>query len=843
MPTVSRAALCSALSIAMLLGVVRAVPVTAAGSAGVVVPTQHNDNQRTGANLAERVLTPQLVQSNGLRGVDRSVDGMINTQILYAHGVMVNGTPRNVAFVTTSANSVYAYDADVTTSGKQDGLLWRTGLVDPAPAVARGISATPVLEFANGSGTIDVLYSTATNPVSFPNPGGGTFSLNIGYELVLRNNLKVHFYLVKLDLATGKPVGSPAEIRNVSMLRDDGVTVPFDPIQENDVASLLLDHGYLYVSFSARQSENASQYYGWMLRYKAADLSYAGAFNTAPHAYDWKGAQPPAYYPGKSRATGTACYGPSGWVPPPPEPSASAVRRGTIRARGAAAQPVGRLAPWDPKWPGFDPAAVACTGEGGGIWQGGAGPAADRDGNVYVMIGNAHYDPAEGSYGDSIVRLHSKGGGSSPADFGVDGSWAPPAEVDTDEQNDVDLGSAGPMVVESAGGARRVLVGGKTGVFYVVDGQLTPKQSIVAGRVHGLLPISPANETWMRYQTWEEGPHLHGSPTLWRVSPTKAYVYEWAEKDVLKKYEFDPSQGRFTHADPKPWSAEAKVLAPPCVLDFLKCLTVMPGGMLALSADGTNESSGVVWAIVHGYFPVTDDGIYAFDAKTLQSLWFDKIGSVPHFAGPTVADGHVFVPTNSMQWRFTIYSPGASRAVRSARRNAPPPPFAKPLAALANARAMAMTRSHSGGISVPNYAADPAYRARLSLSQLTRALPPGTIVGASYIALGTDTYQCPPPTTCTTMKTDITRIASYDDRSGVGREIQLTARCSYATNAGAPVLPTLPHWQFLEKPCPVFGSASHVGRAWSVFLRPVTAPRARSFPFVAVYYGLQQGAM
>ncbi|HTD35331.1 MAG TPA: hypothetical protein VK665_16815 [Candidatus Elarobacter sp.] len=841
-PAVFRAAFGSALAIAILSGAVWGARAVAVEPAGVVVPTQHNDNQRTGANLAESVLTPQLLRSKGMRRADRAVDGMINTQILYAHGVTINGTAHNVAYVTTSANSVYAFDADVASSGLQDGFLWRAALVDPPPAVARGINATPVLEFANGGGTIDVLYSTATNPVPFPQPGGGTFSGNIGSELKLRKNLTAHFYLVKLDLATGEPVGSRTEIRGpeVSMVRNDGVTMTFDPKQENDVASLLLDHGYLYVSFSARQNENTSQYYGWMVRYGAADLRYAGAFNAAPHSWDWKGAGFPTHY-ATSRATQTPCYGPSGWRSPPPEPSPSgAPRRNAVRARsGVAAEPVGRLKPWDSHWPGLDLDAMACTGEGGGIWQGGAGPAADRDGNVYVMIGNGHYDPREGSYGDSIVRLHSTGGGTSAADFGVERSWAPPAEVDTDEQNDVDLGSAGPLVIDGDGAEKRVVLGGKTGVFYIVDGRLAPKQSIVAGNVVG---VSKPQETWMRYQTWEEGPHIHGSPTFWRVSPNKAYVYEWAEKDFLKKYEFDLRRGTFAQRGPHPWIAEAPVLAPPCIDDFLRCLNVMPGGMLALSANGTDKSSGVVWAVVRGFPFLTGDRIYAFDAKRLCVLWHDEIGAVPHFAGPTVADAHVFVPTNSMQWRFSIYSPGGSPAAHPAR-HAAPPALAKPLEALAMARMMPMKRSRSG-ISVPDYAADPMFRARLSLPALAQALPPGTIVGASYAVLGTDTYRCVSKPVCVHVKTDVTHVFRFDDRSGAGAEIPLGPACSYSALAvGKPLFGALPDWQFVKNPCPVFGSASYVGRAWSVFLDPFTSARQGSFRFVAIYYGLQQGAV
>ena len=211
----SRAAVSGALAIALVSGAV------SSAFAGAVVPTQHNDNFRTGANLAETILTPALVRQRGMHRTDRAVDGMINTQILYASGVSVNGKRRNVAYVTTSANSVYAYDADDRTPGLQHGLLWRTPLLDEGaspPTYARGISATPVLEFANGKSTIDVLYSTADH---FP-----PFAVYVKDELALRAALHVHYYLVKLDLATGKPViarGGAARIDAPQRRRVDDV--------------------------------------------------------------------------------------------------------------------------------------------------------------------------------------------------------------------------------------------------------------------------------------------------------------------------------------------------------------------------------------------------------------------------------------------------------------------------------------------------------------------------------------------------------------------------------------------------------------------------------------------
>ncbi len=753
--------------------------------ADVVVPTQHNDNFRTGANLAETQLTPANV--GRLQRVDRYVDGFINTQILYAHGVRTAAGPRNLAFVTTSSNSVYAFDADDRTSAPQGGLLWHTALTDPQHAVrpwARGINATPVLEFASGGGTIDVLYSTANQ---FP-----WNSFFVKDELALQKTLDVQYYLVKLDLATGHVVHPPVALRG-SVKPAGAAALDFVPRNESDTASLLLDHGYIYASFSARQNENVSQYYGWMLRYRAADLSYAGAFNTVPHAWDWKGPAHPS--PNPSAPPPLVCYDPVG----------------------------GRLEPWGDWVANGGALTMACVGEGGGIWQGGAGPAADRDGNVYVMIGNGHYDTAEQSYGDSIVKLRSTADA-----FGVAASWAPNEQA-ADEQYDVDLGSAGPLLVD---GRNSVVAGGKTGIFYVVSSELKPLQQVLAG-VNNRVPGDPDK---LRYQTWNQGPHLHGSPTLWRVSPRRGYVYEWAEKDYLKKYALDLTTGTFAVFDPKqPWIARADgPLAAPCNLNVL-CLNAMPGGMLAISANGTTRGSGIVWAILTKYDPASKPAIYAFDADTLKELWHDPIGEVPHFAGPTVADGHVFVPTNSFWFRFSIYSLGAQPAQQ--RLTGPARPWLW----------KAQTAMEPMTAAVPDYALNPAYRARLALPGVMRGVPPGLIVHAAYAVAGTETYACAAhdASSCVWKRTELRHVHRYDDRVQLASaaEITLKGPRAYASRVAASRWPGAADWQLLRRPGGIFGDAAYVLRTRTSDGAPPADPKAgeNAVAFTAVYLSLVPG--
>src|SRR5215510_7339469 len=80
----------------------------------VNVLTQHNNNNRTGANLNETTLNTSNVRPGRFGKLfSRAVDGQIYTQPLYVSQLAIpeRGT-RNVVYVATQHNSVYAFDAD-----------------------------------------------------------------------------------------------------------------------------------------------------------------------------------------------------------------------------------------------------------------------------------------------------------------------------------------------------------------------------------------------------------------------------------------------------------------------------------------------------------------------------------------------------------------------------------------------------------------------------------------------------------------------------------------------------------------------------------------------------------
>ena len=81
--------------------------------AQVNILTNRYDPQRTGANLSETILTAGNVSAAGFGKLySYPVDGAVYAQPLYVAGVTIDGVARNVLYVATMNDKLYAFDAD-----------------------------------------------------------------------------------------------------------------------------------------------------------------------------------------------------------------------------------------------------------------------------------------------------------------------------------------------------------------------------------------------------------------------------------------------------------------------------------------------------------------------------------------------------------------------------------------------------------------------------------------------------------------------------------------------------------------------------------------------------------
>ena len=227
------------------------------------VLTQHNDNMRTGADLQEFVLTTTNVNVSQFGKLfSRTVDGQMYAQPLYVHAVTISNRVRNVVYVATEHNSVYAFDADDATASNA---LWQVNL-GPSVAVSDlnscsdlqpevGITGTPVIDPTTGT-----LYVEAKSEES------GDF---------------VH-RLHALDIATGQEkFGGPVVIQaTVPGTGDGGATVTFNGQHDFNRPGLLLVSNVVYIAYGSHC--DWIPYYGWLLGYGATNLQQQYVLNTAP---------------------------------------------------------------------------------------------------------------------------------------------------------------------------------------------------------------------------------------------------------------------------------------------------------------------------------------------------------------------------------------------------------------------------------------------------------------------------------------------------------------------------------------------------------------------------------
>jgi hypothetical protein len=279
------------------------------------------------------------------------------------------------------------------------------------------------------------------------------------------------------------------------------------------------------------------------------------------------------------------------------------------------------------------------TGRNGGIWQSGQGPAADGDGNVYLMIGNGTFDADRrgANYGNSFVKLKLEGQNVLVKDFFT------PCNFAFLNDKDLDLGSGGPVLLPDTPG--RIVGGGKEGILYVLSSANMGKfvSSPTAPDCQNANAVQQVNAFDVLVHNGEtHWGNIHGSPVFWK-GPDSGRIYAWGENSQLKAYLF--KQGQLQEVDKPKKSA----FRPP---------DGMPGGMLVVSANGSKAGTGILWAVV----PLDGDAnqqrgvkgiVLALDAQDVtRTLWTseqfaqrDRLGLFAKFNPPVATAGKLFVAT------------------------------------------------------------------------------------------------------------------------------------------------------------------------------------------------------
>jgi hypothetical protein len=319
---------------------------------------------------------------------------------------------------------------------------------------------------------------------------------------------------------------------------------------------------------------------------------------------------------------------------------------------------------------------------GGGIWMAGQGPAADDQGFVYAITGNGSFDGVT-EFGECFIKLQytppsgNTAGSIAPVDW-----WSPYPDsgraggpptgdhITTDiggGWDDVDMGSGGVTLIPWL----NLLVGsGKDGILYVLDprnmGKTMPQDfGNPAGNYAKLKAppiwftyypgdgINPAPQKFTDLNILSGGRthHEHSTPVAYRSPNHGTLLFCWGENGNLRAWSIDQSGvAKYLACSSEVASPEAT--QPPTGHGG------MPGGMLTLSANGSNPNSAILWATVpmgDANQKVTQGVLYAYDATNfgtfgdgsgaITRLWTSPQYTYNKFNLPIVSGGKLYVPT------------------------------------------------------------------------------------------------------------------------------------------------------------------------------------------------------
>ncbi|HWB85516.1 MAG TPA: hypothetical protein VG675_15335 [Bryobacteraceae bacterium] len=363
-----------------------------------------------------------------------------------------------------------------------------------------------------------------------------------------------------------------------------------------------LKSGTIYMV--AMTKEAAGGLFNYVHRLHALDISTGAEKPGSPVVIQ-------ATYSGTGEGSTTLVFNPKNYKQRP----GLLLLNGTVYTTWSSHCDIGRYHGW---LMGYDATTLQQTavynntpdGNEGSFWTGGAAPAVDQAGEIYLVAGNGTFDYANGGtdLGESYIKLAGSGG------LAVD-DYFTPFNFNDLNQRDVDVGSAGVALLGDEAGSPahpHLMVGaGKEGRVYLLDRDNMGKwQSGSDSQIVQSLPLSIGG--------------LFGNPAYFNKS-----IYLCGAGDNLKAFSVVNA-----HMSTNPTSRS------PEAFDF-------PGCLPTISANGA--ANGIAW-ILEG-----SGTLHAYDASNLgnelyhsnQNANRDALGAYVKFTVPMVANGKVYAGSQS----------------------------------------------------------------------------------------------------------------------------------------------------------------------------------------------------
>lgn len=261
---------------------------------------------------------------------------------------------------------------------------------------------------------------------------------------------------------------------------------------------------------------------------------------------------------------------------------------------------------------------------GGSIWMSGVGPAADSNGNVYVSTANGTFDVNTGGtdYGDTVVKLSVNGAAFSVLDYFT------PSNQSRMKSADLDLGSGGVVLLPNDGytqSSTLAIAEGKTGTIYLLDTNDMGGYDTKNGGDGNQEDVIGATQ------------QMYGAPIYWN-----GYLYTAARQDHIRA--FSITNGMLSST----WAFQS---AAPYTLTGVPTLSAngSENGIFWLVRN-TNNTGGVMELSAFNVWPGISE-LY----NTQQMSGRDALGTAPHFATPLVANGKVYVGTQTQLKAYGLF--------------------------------------------------------------------------------------------------------------------------------------------------------------------------------------------